>query len=361
MKDITVIIPSYNPGDELMLVLNNLIASGFEDIVVVNDGSNPAHDSAFRYAQSLPGCTVISHEFNMGKGMALKSGFSYFLKNRPEGLGVITVDGDNQHHIEDICAVEKKFRGNPDAVIMGARDFSSANVPSLSRLGNTLTRYAIRFISGMKLSDTQCGLRAIPAKYLPDFLQLKGERFEFETQMLFEIKGREIQLLEVPIRAIYFGDMLSFHYRPIKDTLLLGGLVFRFLAVSIISTLVDLGAFTLLNMLLMGSLEKSTRLLLATVLGRLVSSMVNFLLNRRAVFRNAEGGQSTLARFYAWAVVQMFLSYSLVFSFTELLRIHGGGESGAKLVIDFVLFFASFLIQRTWAFQQKKPSQLPPK
>ena len=79
MKDITVIIPSYNPGDELMLVLNNLIASGYEDIVVVNDGSNTAHDSAFRYAQNLPECTVLTHEFNMGKGMALKSGFSWFL------------------------------------------------------------------------------------------------------------------------------------------------------------------------------------------------------------------------------------------------------------------------------------------
>ena len=171
--------------------------------------------------------------------------------------------------------------------------------------------------------------------------------------MLFEINGREIPLVEVPIRAIYFGDMLSFHYRPLKDTLLLGGLVFRFLAVSIISTLVDLGVFTLVNLLLISTLDSSTRLLLATLIGRVCSSMVNFLLNRRAVFKDAEGGQSTLARFYAWAVLQMFLSYSMVFAFTELLRISGVGASGVKLVIDFVLFFASFLIQRTWVFQQK--------
>ena len=74
---ISVILPSLNPDEKLMLVVNGLIAEGFDDIIIVNDGSDEEHMVPFREAEKLSQVTILTHEVNKGKGRALKTAFDF--------------------------------------------------------------------------------------------------------------------------------------------------------------------------------------------------------------------------------------------------------------------------------------------
>ena len=76
---ISVILPSLNPDEKLMLVVNGLIKEGFEDIIIVNDGSDEAHMQPFKEASTHKEVTVLIHEVNKGKGRALKTAMSIVL------------------------------------------------------------------------------------------------------------------------------------------------------------------------------------------------------------------------------------------------------------------------------------------
>ena len=109
MKGITIVLPSLDPDEKLNMVVRGLLAEGFEDIVIVDDGSDEAHKAPFQEAAQHPEVTVLTHEVNRGKGRALKTAFSYVVEHRSDILGVVTVDGDNQHLPKDIKACAEKM------------------------------------------------------------------------------------------------------------------------------------------------------------------------------------------------------------------------------------------------------------
>ena len=91
---------------------------------------------------------------------------------------------------------------NPSALILGCRCFEGADVPARSEFGNKCTRVVMKYLTGISVSDTQTGLRGIPTAFMEQLLMVRGERFEFETNMLLETKSRKIPIVEVPIRTI---------------------------------------------------------------------------------------------------------------------------------------------------------------
>ena len=140
----------------------------------------------------MPQVTLLQHHVNLGKGRALKTAFNYYLNYFPDGIGVVTADGDGQHAPEDIIKCVERLRHSPEALILGVRDFSGKDVPLRSRVGNKITRTILKWAIGAPISDTQTGLRGIPRWFLKQILPLKGERFEFETSML--VAGKEAQI-----------------------------------------------------------------------------------------------------------------------------------------------------------------------
>src|SRR5207248_3236128 len=97
---------------------------------------------------------VIHHTMNFGKGAALKTGLGYALALLPGCCGVVTADADGQHHPDDIVRIADRLRTNPEALILGARQFER-RVPWKSRVGNRVTRILLRLVVGQKLTDTQ--------------------------------------------------------------------------------------------------------------------------------------------------------------------------------------------------------------
>lgn len=221
MKDlsqISVVLPSLDPDEKLTAVIDGLLCIGFTDIILVNDGSKAENLHFFTdVAAAHPEIHLLHHEVNRGKGAALKTAFQWFLENRPDGLGVVTVDGDNQHHPADTRACCEKML-ETGHVVLGCRDFDQDDVPPRSRFGNKTTSTVFKIFVGMTISDTQTGLRAIPRKAMEIFCGVAGDRFEYETNMLLAIKDHGLAFDEVKIRTVYIEENASSHFHPVRDS-----------------------------------------------------------------------------------------------------------------------------------------------
>ena len=348
---VSVIIPSLNPDNKLVSVVGSLIEKGFDDIILVNDGSDSKHMAPFEKVSAYPQCTILTHEVNKGKGRGLKTAFEYCLKNRKDIDGVVTVDGDNQHKADDIYKCCKAMVEAKDKVVLGVRDFSEEDVPFKSRFGNNMTSFVFKFACGLNISDTQTGLRAIPYQYLKTFCEVKGERFEYETNMLLELKQSHIGFLEVPIETVYIEENASTHFNPIKDSLKIYGVIFKFLFSSLASSLRELGMFTVIEALLLGRVSNSLRIFTATAGARVISSLFNYSFNRKAVFKSSGSIKGSIVKYYILCVLQLCVSYMLVYAVTSLLSLGSVMTVVAKAIIDTILFVISFQIQRRWVFK----------
>ena len=200
-EKVVAVIPSLHPDEKLFPTVKGLLDAGFARIVVVDDGSGPDYAEIFHACEELPGVTLISYEVNRGKGAAMKTAFAHILENMKDSAGAITVDGDGQHLPEDCRACADKMLKD-DKAVLGVRDFSLPDVPKKSRMGNRITSLVFRVFCGMKISDTQTGLRAFPIDVLPLLLETKGDRYEFETQMLLDFKTYKVPFEEQTIKTV---------------------------------------------------------------------------------------------------------------------------------------------------------------
>ncbi len=360
LEKVSVILPSLDPDEKLLQVIEGMLSAGFSDIILVNDGSKPENLHYFEEAcKKHDEVNLIHHEMNKGKGAALKTAFLWFLKNRPKGVGVVTVDGDNQHRPDDTKACVEKMMEN-GSVVLGARDFNLPHVPPRSRFGNKTTSLVFRFFCGMKITDTQTGLRAIPRAALPLFTEVTGERFEYETNMLLSIKENGIPYEEVKCTTIYIEENKSSHFRAVRDSVriykLLLGHFFRYTIISLLSAILDEGIFVLLSKVLSGVLKGILFTGICTVGARLVSSLFNFAMNRKVVFESKDGLFESMLRYYLLAVPQLILQFLFTHGACILLGI---GEEDTLLralvygVVMTVLFIMSYIIQKRWVFSKK--------
>ena len=356
-----IVLPSLDPDAKFKAVVDGLIANGFEKIVIVDDGSAQKNQKWFSDAETNHQCTILHHEVNKGKGRALKTAFGYILEHMPEVQGAITIDGDGQHLVEDILACGNLMLKNPEKVILGCRDFNLPNVPPRSVVGNKFTSKMFRLVFGIVLSDTQTGLRAIPARYFKHFCEISGERFEYETNMLLQMKRDGIEFIEQPIATVYDEMDYSSHYNAVKDSWKVGkvmlrfvanGSAFRYLLSSLIAFAVDNGLYFLL---LCGF--GITYRLLFQIISRIVSSFANFNMNKFYAFRTKKAYGKELARYYTLCIPQTAVSCILVNGVDTLFGVNTPGiATVVKICIETILFFISYFIQKKWVFSREKKS-----
>lgn len=352
--NIPVIIPAYEPDEKLLKLLKQLKEAGIANIIVVDDGSGSDYQELFLQAEAVEGCEVLHHAVNLGKGRALKTAFNACLLNFPGLCGCVTADSDGQHTPSDILACMRKLWENPKALVLGCRNFDGADVPARSSFGNKCTRKVFRYLVGLSVSDTQTGLRAIPASFMKELMNVKGERFEYETNMLIETKNLDIPILEVPVETIYLEENKTSHFNPIKDSIRIYMIFGKFLFSSLSSSVLDLVLFGLFCKTLQaasGFLGELPYIVGATVMARIISAVYNFLLNYKVVFKSSAGIAVTAVKYCALAVCQMLCSAFLV---NELFHLLGGYEVAVKIPVDVFLFFLSFVIQREFVYRKKE-------
>lgn len=354
MEQITVVIPAYKPDEKMLTTLGELVKAGFSDIFVVNDGSGEEFNDIFEAVKKMPECTLLVHPENKGKGAALKTAFRYFLDNREDKKCIVSADADGQHLTKDIIATATAAL-EQEKVVLGVRDFTDPNVPQRSKMGNQITCGVFRLFFGMKIQDTQTGLRAFPRKYLEEILKAKGDRYEYETNMLFIINRKNIPLDEVKIETVYIEENKSSHFRVVRDSVRIYALILKYLLSSVGSAIVDEIAFFIFkNMGFLLGVIPIPLTFTAAILARVISSLFNFFVNAKVVF-NEKAGAKSFVKYYILAAVQISISAAVVFLMEKVLHIESPALSTIiKAVVDTILFFFSFRIQHKWVFNDGK-------
>lgn len=370
MKDIVVFIPALDPDRRLIAYVSELHKAGVENLILLDDGSDDEHKLIFD--ELADRCIVLRHPHNLGKGRALKNAFTLISEHRltdtvsyvgegkiedklagiKEAACVVTADSDGQHAVSDVIAVGLKTEELGDALILGARDFDSENVPFKSKKGNKITRTLFGILHGLKLTDTQTGLRGIPVKLLPTFIKGKGERFEYELDMLVIAAAEHIPVVEVPIQTIYENDNGGTHFRAVADSLsvykILFGTFFKFLLTSLSSFVVDILVFRLM-LAIFGGLSEELKITLSTVIARVISSVYNFLMNKNVVFLKEGDMIRSAIGYYTLCILQMLASAGLVIVVHRVLPIP---ETYVKIIVDSMLFVISYQIQKRIVFKR---------
>ena len=360
-----VVIPAYKPDDRLPPYVGALLEAGVGHVVVVDDGSGADYRPVFDAIPRGDRVSVIHYEPNAGKGAALRRGLRHVLESCPDQAYAITADSDGQHTVKDVLRMCEAMRNNMDGLLLGSRDFSKGNVPFKSRNGNRITSITFKLLYGRWVSDTQTGLRGMPRKLLPAMLDVRGDRYEYEMNVLIECAGHKWPIRPLPIETVYENNNDGSHFRAFRDSARIYAVIFagffRFISASLICFLIDYGLYLLLNNLLKNAspaLGQSVRVLvfsmvphiaLATALARVISGLTNFVLNRQIVFGDHGSVRKSLPRYICVFFLIMLLSMWLTSAMHLWL---GWSDNAAKIPVDVVLFFLSYYLQRKWVFRK---------
>ena len=375
-KKIAIVLPALDPDDKILKFVGALRESLGDklELIVINDGSKlEKRTEFFDVIAQFPACTVLHHEVNLGKGAALKTAFTYLLdkyKNSEDFVGCVTADCDGQHSLKDVIRCMELLQENPDKLILGCREFKKDGVPWKSRFGNNLTLFIFNKILRIAVNDTQTGLRGLGKNVMQHSLEIKGNRFEFETDMLLISKIKKFDIISYVIDTIYFEDNAGTHFRPIKDGLqiywrILRVLFWQFIAFSISSlsaALLDIGIFSLFfykvftKDFILNTTDKfeiNGRILYSCVIARILSSIWNFFVNRHLVFKSHGNGHvafgKEVVKYYSLAVAVFILSWVMTDIMDNVLP--DKFISLVKVVIDTLIFVLIFYIQKLFIFK----------
>lgn len=194
---IWVVIPSFNEAERLRVTLGSL--SEFNHILVVDDGStdNTSQVVAEANVQSL------RSELNEGQGAALARGFKEALRQGADI--VVSFDADGQHDPKDIAALVAPIISGRADVVLGSRFLGRAlSEPTGHRLLLKMGVWLTRVLTGLKVTDTHNGLRALNRDALSR-LTVDSPRRGHASQIMFEISYLNLRYEEVPVTIRYLG------------------------------------------------------------------------------------------------------------------------------------------------------------
>lgn len=351
LNDLVFLIPSLDPDDKLPTYVKELIKAGVKHVLIVDDGSKQENQHFFEEIANKKEVVILRHVVNQGKGRALKTGFNYVLDQMPKIKGVITADSDGQHAVDDTIRCGTRLLETND-VVFGTRDFNEKNVPFKSRNGNKITTFIFKLMYGVTVHDTQTGLRALPIDFVRECLELTGERYDYEIGMLIKIVGDERNIIEEPIKTIYYNGNSGTHFKAFRDSFRIYKVMLSsfllFALSSMFSFVVELVVYSFSIRNIFDSLDFAFGIFCATVVGRVISSIINYTVNKNTVF--ASSNKNSMRRYYILAAGQMLASWLLI---TIAFDIIGLDTTFLKVFVDFGLFLIGYRIQKKWVFKEQ--------
>lgn len=351
MDNVFIIVPTLNPNKEIFGKFLSELTKEFKNILVYDDGCRDEYDDFFKGLEKQ-NILVLHHYINLGKGRAMKDAFNYLLEKYPNLKGVVTADSDGQHRVKDIKKVAEEVLKYPDSLIMGCRNFNDKNVPSRNKFGNKTTRAVMKAFIGVSVTDTQTGLRGLPKEVMVKFMTTSGDHFEYETNQLIDTISKEVPIKEVAIETIYVSGNSESHFNPLKDSFAIYKLFFKYILSSVSSFIIDILLYALFIKIIPGGDitfgSFSLTIILATILSRVLSSIYNFTINAKMVFKNKN--KSSKIKYFILVVVQMFVSALSVDLLAHFFGIADSNTVPLKLAVDAIIFLINFVIQREFIF-----------
>lgn len=336
-----ILIPAYKPDDKLVALTDQLLTHDDLKLVVVDDGSGEAFRPVFEALDKR--VTLISYPDNKGKGGALKTGIRYIMDHMPECERLVTADADGQHRYADIRRVLDKSEEMPGALVLGSRAFDG-EVPLRSRFGNAMTRQVFAIASGVKVRDTQTGLRGFDRDGMRLFVDVPGDRYEYEINMLLTAARAEMPIYEVTIETVYLNDNESSHFNPLKDSLRIYACILKFACSSLICFGIDYVLFQLLRTFI-------PLTWVSNLLARIVSASVNFSLNKKLVFKGNEKTLPAVLKYAALAVFIYLIDTAILALLYEKL---GWSRYVVKIISGVLGYLISFPVQGRIVYRKQK-------
>lgn len=332
------LIPSYEPDNKLIDLVINLYNNNFNNIVV-NDGSNEKYSAIFNNISKYS--KVLEYSKNKGKGYALKYGLKYISDNYNNYV-VVTMDSDGQHSVKDAIKLCEYTILNPNELVIGKR-IRSGKTPLRSRIGNGITKAIYHITTGVNIYDTQTGLRCFTNKLMNFMLNVKGERYEYEMNVLLYSSLENIKIKEIVIDTIYIDNNSGSHFNTFKDSYRVYKEIIKFSLSSIVSFIIDYIFYTLFIMML-GNIT------ISNVLARIISATINYTINKNIVFKKQNNEIKTLIQYTLLALSILLLNTILLNLIIKL----GISIFIAKLLVEISLFILSWLIQKRKIFKKEE-------
>lgn len=195
MTKVAVLLPAYN--EEVAIASMILLSSKYADeVIVIDDGST----DRTKEVSELAGATILSHNRNKGKGVALKTGFEY----AKDFDIIVTIDADGQHNPSEIPLLLKPILDDEADLVNGSRYINGheTSTPTYRRVGQTVLDKTTNIASGVKITDSQSGFRAFSSKCFQCF-NFDPEGFGIESDMLIEAANHNMRITEVEITVRY--------------------------------------------------------------------------------------------------------------------------------------------------------------
>lgn len=249
-------------------------------------------------------------------------------------LGVVLVDVSKGYTQADVALMRAALRADATKIYLGYQPDQS--------LGRRTFSLAFWFIHSRRIHDARSGLVAIPTVILADVqpsdYSLRFVIAAIRKQFIVEEIHLDSQLQAVRSNA------------SLQDLWVLFQTFIKYVLSSFSSFLVDILLFQLV-IFLFGHLDSDVRILLATVISRVFSSVVNYSINKRVVFQNDGGHRIPALKYFSLVLAEMFTSAFLV---AVVYRLTGFPETAIKLLVDLVLFFTGYIIEKIFIFENTK-------
>ena len=139
-----IVIPAYNPPASFAGYISELKKAGFQDIIVVNDGSRTDKLPVF-YKVERAGALVLTHEENKGIGASLRTAMTHYQEHfSGQTDGIITLNSDRLTPVADVQKMAESLHNEQEmgsyAIVVGSRDFGSHLVTDYDYRMNVLMK-----------------------------------------------------------------------------------------------------------------------------------------------------------------------------------------------------------------------------
>jgi len=219
--NIAILIPFYNHHQAIQTTLE-LLSKYDLAIIIVNDGSEPSSGEFLEQHTSTLKSTIkiLNHEYNMGKGAAVKTGMTWLAA---QGYThAMQIDADGQHEIHKLMNFIEMSKERPDVIFCGEPSFSD-DIPKARFYGRYATHVWVWINTlSFRIKDSMCGFRLYPLKQMQSLLQRHscGNRMEFDVEVLVRALWANFQIEFIPIKVTYPKDGVS-HFKPLMDNALI--------------------------------------------------------------------------------------------------------------------------------------------